>query len=136
MRMMNKVLALLLGMVILLNIAGCSDEEREITCDQVIAAYEEAGYEIFHKEAADGEQDYVCYVRATDPQSGEYIFFHFFYSTEAAESYADEQEWNPVLWLYSLVSAEPTWLTTKTYNTIEIEYDNGDLYKPFQTLLE
>lgn len=135
MRMMNKVLALLLGTVILLSCSGCQSEKKEISCREVVAAYETAGYEIFHKES-DEELDCVCYVRATAPKSGEYIFFHFFDSAEAAESYADERKWNLILWLYSLACREPTWLTTQTYNNIEIEYDNGDLYKPFQTLLE
>lgn len=133
---MKKVIALLLTAVLLLGCTGCKRETKAISCDDVIAAYEDAGYTIFHKETAAEDYTYSCYVQATHPETGEYIMFHFFNSPEAAESYADTRQWNLVLWLYSAASGQPTWLATETYNNIEIEYDNGDLYKPFQTLLK
>ena len=30
---------------------------------------------------------------------------------------------------------EPSWLNTKSYNNIEIEYDQNELYVPFESLI-
>ena len=60
---------------------------------------------------------------------------HFFEANDEAESYVDEKERNVILLIFSCAMFEPTWLTTKTYNNIEIEYDENYLYKPFKTLL-
>lgn len=133
---MKKWILLLLTAAILLGCTGCSNEKPEITCRQVIAAYEQAGYEIFHKDTTTEDYEWDCYIKATHPDSGDYIMFHFFGSPEAAESYADTRQWNWATWLYTLACFQPTWLTTETYNNIEIEYSDGDLYKPFQTLLK
>lgn len=133
---MKKGIALLLAAAILLCCTGCKAEIKNISCDDVIAAYESAGYEIFHKDTGAEDYEWECYIQATHPDSGSYIMFYIFDSPDAAESYADTRQWNVVLWLYSLASGHPTWLTTETYGNIEIEYDDGELYKPFQTLLK
>lgn len=108
--------------------------DKTITCGEVIAAYENAGYEVFHHETTEG-LDYVCSVKATDLNSGKYIYFHFFETPEQATAYADEREYNVLLWFFSVLYGEPSWLTTRAYNNIEIEYDQGALYEPFGALI-
>ena len=76
---MRKILATFLAFVCLFFVSCDTVEktDKEITCADVLAAYEQAGYEVFHKETASEEGGY-CYVKATDSETEEYIFFHFF----------------------------------------------------------
>lgn len=136
---MKKFLAFLL-VICSVFFAGCYADRTssvEITCEDVIAAYEEAGYGIFHNETDEGESvEYNCYVRIDDPDSDDYAYFHFFDTHEEALAYFEEAPYAAIgVWLFSLIWGEPTLLRNKTYNQITIEYDNAELYKPFQKLI-
>lgn len=115
--------------------SGCSKQDKEISCADVIAAYEQAGYEVWHKEYPEKEYGYICCIEI-EGEGDSHISFCFFEARAEAESYAKERKWNVVLWLYSAAMFHPTWLTTETYGNIEIEYDDQDLYKPFTTLVK
>ena len=39
------------------------------------------------------------------------------------------------MWLFSAIYGDPTWLETECYRNIEIEYDDDDLYVPFEELI-
>ena len=131
---MKKIIAavLLLSMALTM-FAGCQKEKKEITCAQVIAAYEEAGYEVYHREYPEKEYGYVCMVRIEEGD-GDSIEFHFHETSEDAQAEAEERQWNSLLWIFSAIYGEPTWLKTETYRNIEIEYDDDDLYTPFKEL--
>ena len=131
---MKKINILLIILFVVVISSSCDKTEKEITCEEVIKVYEEAGYTVFHKES-DYKENQVCYVKCTAPNSEEYIFFNFFETSDAAKKYADERDWNVVLYIFSCALCEPTWLTTKTYNNIEIEYHKSYLYKPFKNLI-
>lgn len=134
---MKKGVTALAALCLLLT--GCNatvKTEKELDCGQVISAYEANGYEVFHKETTTEEWgDYVCYVKATDPDTQEYIFFHFFESHEKAATYAESRRYNVLIWLFSVIYGDPAWLITKVYNDIEIEYDHAYLYEPFEELI-
>ncbi len=132
------VLIILLTSIAPPSFSSCSDIEiKEITPEQVTLAYEEAGYEVWCSEEngdpAEGEKRYT--VKATH-ENGDYIFFHFFDSVENAEAYADTREYNVFVWLFSAIYGDPSWLNIETYGNIEIEYDNKDLYEPFEELIK
>ena len=133
---MKKALFLLLLVIsIITTLTSCDNTKKEITCEDVIKVYEDAGYSVFHSEKTTEEWEWECYVKCTDTDSGEYIFFHFFETNEDAEDYLDKREWNFMLFLFSFIMSEPSWLITKTYNNIEIEYHKNYLYQPFNSLL-
>lgn len=132
---MNKILCIFVLLISIITLISCDNTKKEISCEDVIRVYEEAGYEVFHKEQYDEESKEVCYIQCTAPNSEDYIMFHFYETIDAAEAYADERQWNIILFVFSCAMFEPTWLTTKTYNNIEIEYHHDYLYKPFKTLI-
>lgn len=118
-------------------LTGCrSDGTQEITCADIVTAYEEAGYDVLHGDTTTEDREYECYVKAEDKESGEYIFFHFFDSEEAAETYAKDHQWNAAIWLYSAACGKPTWLTVKTYGNVEYEYADSSLIQPFRALTD
>ena len=134
-----KLILILTLFLSVISLASCDGQnitsDKEITCEDIIKVYEEAGYDTFHKETTDKDYDWKCYVKCTAPDSDDYIFFYIFETNEEAESYAKERGWNLLLYFMSCFMGEPSWLTTKTYNNIEIEYDQNYLYKPFKEML-
>ena len=117
---------------------GCSvSNPREISCQDVIDAYENAGYQVFHKDERDSETGQVCYVRVEDNDSDEYIYFAFFNSAESAKARAEQRQWNVFLWLFSVIYSDPQWVIAKTYGNIEYEYrSDTDLIDPFHRLID
>ena len=136
---MQKYLLLFLSIFILTTLASCDSQtmtsDKEITCKDIIKVYEEAGYDIFHKETTDQDYEWNCYVKCTAPDSDDYIFFYIFDTNEEASNYAGERDWNILLYFLSGLFGDSSWLKTKSYNNIAIEYDQKELYKPFESLL-
>ena len=132
---MKKLVAMILLAAMVLSLfAGCRKEEpRPVSCGEVIAAYEAAGYEVWHRDYPEKEYGYVCTVRIEE-EDGDSIEFHFHETNEEAQAEAEERHWNGVLWLFSAIYGDPTWLKTECYQNIEIEYDGDDLYEPFKEL--
>ncbi len=129
---MGKILVGLLLTALLLS--GCSAAVREVDCNEIAAAYEAAGYEVFHQDPS-ALGDFECYMVATDEKTGESIYFHRFPTAVEAESYADARQYNVLLWGLSVLYGDPSWLHTTTYGVYEIEYDNDALYEPFADLI-
>ena len=133
---MKKKTLILALLMTLTSLTSCGNN-KEITCEDVINIYEEAGYSVFHSEPVDQEKvGWNCYVECTAPDSDDSIYFHFFATNDEAEKYSSEGEWNILLYLYSVIAAdEPIWVTTKTYNNIAIDYTDYYTYKPFKSLI-
>lgn len=133
---MKRMLCMLLFAAMVLSLfAGCtSKQDKEVTCQEVIAAYQEAGYTVYHRDYPEKEYGYLCCIEI-ESEDGDHISFNFFDTDKEAEAYAEERQWNWALWLYTAAMFQPTWLTTETYGSIEIEYDDDDLYKPFKELV-
>ena len=136
---MKKFILLIIAIFIVITLSSCDNDnivsEKEITCEDIIKVYEKAGYEIFHKETTDQDYDWNCYVKCTAPDSDDYIFFYIFDTNEEACNYADGRDWNVLLYFFSELFGDSSWLKTKSYNNIAIEYDQNELYVPFESLI-
>ena len=118
---------------------GNSTEPKEISCEEIIAAYEDAGYYVTHgehKTQAEGSQ--LCYIKAslTEDSDSDYIYFITCFTEEQAEEAAETDKYNLAVWLYAAVSGESRWLKTGTYGKIEYSYYNPKLIKPFNELVK
>ncbi len=127
---MKRVICIFLCICLLLALPACSSEEREITCDEVVVAYKKAGYSVFHNHAPELDNK-VCYLEVSNADE-EQIFFYFYETAEEAE--AEHREYNGLIWLFSVIYGDPTWVYTETYRNIEIEYTEKSLYEIFQKL--
>ena len=136
---MKKFILLIIEIFLVITLSSCDNDnivsEKEITCEDIIKVYEKAGYEIFHKETTDQDYDWNCYVKCTAPDSDDYIFFYIFDTNEEACNYADGRDWNILLYFFSELFGDSSWLKTKSYNNIAIEYDQNELYVPFESLI-
>ncbi len=105
------------------------------TCADVIAAYETAGYLVFHQE--DVSEPMKCYVKVwlDGNEYTDYAEFRFFATAEEAEAYDEERNFNILIYLFTVIFGDPSWLYTETCGNIAYEYDNRDTIKPFQDLI-
>ena len=73
---MKRWLLLMLAVVVLL--AGCASGRTDVTREEVVAAYEEAGYVVSSRVYDEKlEHGQIAYVQADHP-NGDYIYFVFF----------------------------------------------------------
>jgi len=124
---------------LLLSFSACQKPEyKEITCDAIIKAYEDAGYFVTHgehRDAADSSQ--LCYIKAyvSEEPDSDYIYFITCFTEEQAEEVRKTEKYNLFIWLYAAISGEGRWLKTGTYGTIEYSYYNPQFIKPFEELI-
>ena len=137
---MKKIISIFLLLLLCFSFAACNELElKEISCEEIIAAYENAGYCVTHgehKDEADGSQ--LCYIKASlteDPDS-DYIYFITCFTEEQAEQAREIDKYNLAKWFFATVVGESRWLKTGTYGKIEYSYYNSKLIKPFNELIE
>ena len=137
---MKKITSIFLLLSLFLTFTACNKAEpREISCEDIISAYEAAGYSVAHgahSEVANESQ--LCYIRAniSDAPDSDYIYFIICATKEQAEEARMTDKYNLVKWIYATLGGESRWLKTGTYGNIEYSYYNSKLIKPFKELLE
>ena len=137
---MKKIILIPLLLSLCFSAVACSKSEtKEISCEDIISAYEDAGYYVTHGEHKDeSESSQLCYIKASlteDPDS-DYIYFIICFTEEQAKEAAKTDKYNLAVWLYATVSGESRWLKTGTYGKIEYSYYNSKLIKPFNELMK
>ena len=138
---MKKILPIILLLSICFSFTACGNntELKEISCEDIIKAYEYAGYYVTHGEHKDeSEGSQLCYIKAylTEDSDSDYIYFITCFTEEQAKQAAETDKYNWAIWLYTTVSGESRWLKTGTYGKIEYSYHNPKLIKPFNELVK
>jgi len=133
--MYRKWIAVFLLIILLFN--GCAATGNDVTREEIIAAYEEAGYEVWSRDYEQpGEYGEIGYVRADHP-SGDYIYFSVFATPEQAEAYKRELYHPTAMGLFlSIFAGEvymPKW---EVYGCFVVQYENPVFFAVFQNLLK
>ena len=135
---MKKTVSMVLILVFVLFLISCNKPvAREISCEEIIAAYESAGYYVSHGRHMDeSEGAQLCYIKASISESpdSDYIYFVTCFTEEQAEAVRKTDKYNLIVWLYAAINGEGRWLRTGTYGKIEYSYYNSELIKPFEEL--
>ena len=94
---MKKIISIILLLSFALSLTACgnSAEPKEISCEDIIKVYEDAGYFVTHgehKTQAEGSQ--LCYIKAslTEDSDSDYIYFITCFTDEQAEEAARSEE--------------------------------------------
>ena len=138
---MKKILSIILLLSFSLSLTACgnSAEPKEISCEDIIKAYEDAGSYVAHGEhREETDSSHLCYIRAsvTEEPYGDYIYFITCFTEEQAKETRETDKYNLIIWFYASISGESRWLKTGTYGKIEYSYYNPKLIKPFNELIK
>lgn len=130
---MKRIFTFMLA-VFTLFFVGCAPKSgREITAEEIIKAYEDAGCIVHQTDHTDDPEIGYYGIEATKGE--EFIYIHIYETKEQAEAATKGFKWNIVLWIYSLPFGEYRWLKSKTYENIHYEYFSREMAKPLQELM-
>lgn len=128
-----RIFPFLLALCLLLT--GCRGANNDISRQQIIDAYEAAGYRVSSRVyASPVEFGQVAYVRADQPDGDQYVYFTFFDTEENARAYAKTKDHPVMLSMFSLIYGQPQWLRVQCYGSIVVEYWDSQLMRPFRQL--
>ena len=138
---MKRLAAGFLLFAMLLSLTGCrSGRIKEVSCEEILQAYQEAGYRIaYHRHPEEPEPgESLCTIHIEDPEDPEkrYLYLDRFDSEAAAHAAAKEQRYHPVLWFVFGVFGEWRWLKTGRYGTLVYGTYAYDMLKPLQKLVQ
>lgn len=131
--------AILVLVLLIISLASCTDsgELKEISCEDIVSAYESAGYIVVHGEHEDkSDSDHPCYIKAYKDDEDNYIYFTTYFTAEEAKEAAKRDEYNIAKWLLALPFGGSGWLNVRTYGEIEYTYFDSDLAAPFAELIK
>lgn len=131
----RKWIAVFLLIILLFN--GCAATGKDVTREEIIAAYEKAGYEVWSR-VYDEPMEYglMGYIKAQHPD-GDYIYFSIFETEEQAKAYKQEF-YHPMahgLFL-SIFAGEvyvPKW---EVYGCFVVQYENPEFFQPHEKLVK
>lgn len=138
---MKKLIAFLLLLVLALPLTACDSADGiEFTCDEIIAAYEGAGYTVrhTHESYAEGGICSLTIYKSGDDyyESHDFIEIEIFENEEYAKAYNDERQFNWAVWMIFAIYGEPRWLHTERYGNVHVEYYPNEFIKPLKQLIK
>lgn len=138
---MKRTVAIALLLSLLLSFTACgSSEPREISCEEIISAYEDAGYTVtyhMHRDVAT-EEGVICSIQIDDPEAPEknYLYIDRYSDEESAEAAAKEQKHNIAVWVVFALGGEARWLKSEHYGDIHYHTFNNKIKKPLEKLMK
>ena len=137
---MKRALSVLLLLSLLLSLVSCNRRQEEVTgvsCEDIIRAYEDAGYTLGHHLHEDPVylQEGICcslmFEAPADPDNN-YIYVERYASWEEALAANKDNQYNPVLWFVFGVYGEWRWLRTGRFGEICYMTHDRKLIRPLR----
>ena len=139
---MKKIISILLLLSLCFSFTACGKSEvKEISCEEIIAAYEDAGYTVlYHGHENDtvyNDLGQYCAFEIRDPDNEDnYMYVHRYFNEEDAKAASKERQFNPILWLFFGIFGEWRWLHVGCYGNIEYETFDRKMIKPLKELMK
>ena len=131
---------IVLFVLLLLPLSACNKPEpKDITCEEIIKAYEDAGYIVehhLHKEEMT-DSDVICSIQIIDTTSKDnYLYIDRYTDDEIASSYAKDMKYNVIIWFMSSIYGESRWLKSEQYGVIHYHTYDSKMTNPLESLME
>ena len=139
---MKNVISILLLLSLCFSFVGCKGSEpKEISCEEIIAAYKDAGYSVlYHGHENDtvyNDQGIYCSFEIRDPDNAEnYMYIDRYFTEEDAKAANKEQQFNPILWLFFGIFGEWRWLHTGCYGDLTYSTFDRGMIKPLRDIMK
>ena len=139
---MKNVISILLLLSLCFSFVGCKGSEpKEISCEEIIAAYKDAGYTVlYHGHESDTAYNDIgiyCSFEIRDPDNADnYMYIDRYFTEEDAKAAIKEQQFNPILWLYFGIFGEWRWLHTGCYGDLTYSTFDREMIKPLRDIMK
>ncbi len=138
---MKNIISILLLLSLCFSFTACGKSEpKEISCEEIITAYKDAGYNVFHRhdDPVYYDLNQYCYIKVTDPEDTEYnhLYITRYFTEEDARAAGEELEFHPILWLFFGVFGEWRWLHTGCYGDLTYETFDKKMLNPLNELMK
>jgi len=114
---------------------------KEISCEEIIQAYKNAGYSVLYHghEQDENYHDlgmYCCFEIRDPDNENNYMYVHRYFDEADAKAACDEHQFHPILWLFFGIFGEWRWLHVKCYGDITYETFDYKMMKPLENLFD
>lgn len=139
---MKNVISILLLLSLCFSFVGCKGSEpKEISCEEIIAAYKDAGYTVlYHGHESDTAYNDIgiyCSFEIRDPDNADnYMYIDRYFTEEDAKAAIKEQQFNPILWLFFGIFGEWRWLHTGCYGDLTYSTFDRGMIKPLRDIMK
>ena len=139
---MKKFVAILLSLMLVFNITACAKKEvKQVTCEQIIQAYEDAGYVLYyhnHNDPVYYDLNEFCNIEIRDPNDSEHnhIYITRYFTAEDAKAANEEYRYNAILWLFFGIFGEWRWMRKGVYGDIYYTTFDKEMVKPLKDLMK
>ena len=140
---MKKIISIVLLLSLCFSFTACgnSAEPKEISCEEIIKAYEDAGYTVlYHGHENDtvyNDLGQYCAFEIRDPDNEDnYMYVHRYFNEEDAKAANEEAKFHPILWLFFGIFGEWRWLHTGCYGDLTYETFDPKMIKPLKELMK
>ena len=136
---MKKIISILLVFTFVFSFVGCRKEDKHLACEEIVAAYEEAGYSVFHNHDDPFYYDLqqYCYIKVSDPDAPEdnYMYIDRYFTEEDANAVYEEYKYNAGLWLFFGIFGEWRWMKRGVYDDFTYETFDWEILIPLKKLM-
>ena len=137
---MKRMVALLCLCAMVLPLVSCGKAEvREISCEEIVKVYEDAGYTVEHHNHRenDTEADVWCSMLIEDPKNPRrnYLYIDRYVTPEQAAAAAKRTAHNPVIWFVFGIHGEWRWLKSKHYGDMHYHTFDREMMKPLRAMM-
>lgn len=140
---MKKLIALLLLFVFFISVVSCDAlAPKELSCDDIIKAYEDAGYNNVYHLHSDGDNkissDEECYliIHENERDDSDLVEIKIFHTEADAKKSAVFNRYHVVKWVIAVILGEGRWLKTGQYGNIEYSSYSREMLKPLRELVK
>lgn len=139
---MKRIIAFLLLFSLAFSFSACTRGESatDVTCEEIIAAYESAGYTLgyhLHEDPVYLQDGICCCLMFQDPAAPNKndIYINRYNNAEDAQSAAQEKKCNIVLWLFCCIYGETRWLKSEQFGTLHCMTYEKKMLVPLRELV-
>ena len=137
---MKKIISIILLLSLCFSFTACgnSTESKEISCEDIIKAYEDAGYFISYHSHSECSSEYYCYIiiYENEDSTSDLMEITFYNTIEGAKEAAENRRYNIAIWMFSAMYGEFRWLRTGCYGDMTYETFNRKMIKPLRELIK
>ena len=136
----KKIISIILLLSFALSLTACGNnaEPKEISCEDIIKAYEDEGYFISYHSHSEDSEEYYCYIiiYENEDSTSDLVEITLYNTAEGAKEAAENKRYNIAIWMVAAMYGEFRWLRTGCYGDMVYSTFNYKMLKPIKELIK